>query len=134
MNKAVRNAIIAGNWKMNQTQAQTKALIEEMKPLVKDANCGVVLCVPYTDLAAAIEATKGSNIKIGAENCHWAKSGAFTGEISAEMLTEMGVEYVILGHSERRTYFGDTDETVAKRLKAALENGLKGILCVGEYK
>ena len=88
MNKAVRKAIIAGNWKMNQTQAQTKALIEEMKPLVKDADCGVVLCVPYTDLAAAIEATKGSNIKIGAENCHWANSGAFTGEISAQMLTD----------------------------------------------
>ncbi len=132
MNKAVRNAIIAGNWKMNQTQAQTKALIEEMKPLVKDANCGVVLCVPYTDLAAAIEATKGSNIKIGAENCHWAKSGAFTGEISAEMLTEMGVEYVIIGHSERRQYFGETDVTVNQRIRAALDAGLTVILCVGE--
>lgn len=132
MNKAVRNAIIAGNWKMNQTQAQTKALIEEMKPLVKDANCGVVLCVPYTDLEAAIEATKGSNIKIGAENCHWAKSGAFTGEISAEMLTEMGVEYVIIGHSERRQYFGETDVTVNQRIRAALDAGLTVILCVGE--
>ena len=132
MNKAVRNVIIAGNWKMNQTQAQTKALIEEMKPLVKDANCGVVLCVPYTDLAAAIEATKGSNIKIGAENCHWAKSGAFTGEISAEMLTEMGVEYVIIGHSERRQYFGETDVTVNQRIRAALDAGLTVILCVGE--
>ncbi len=132
MNKAVRKAIIAGNWKMNQTQAQTKALIEEMKPLVKDADCGVVLCVPYTDLAAAIEATKGSNIKIGAENCHWANSGAFTGEISAQMLTEMGVEYVIIGHSERRQYFGETDVTVNQRVRAALDAGLTVILCVGE--
>ena len=132
MNKAVRKAIIAGNWKMNQTQAQTKALIEEMKPLVKDADCGVVLCVPYTDLAAAIEATKGSNIKIGAENCHWANSGAFTGEISAQMLTEMGVEYVIIGHSERRQYFGETDVTVNQRVRAALDAGLAVILCVGE--
>lgn len=132
MNKAVRNAIIAGNWKMNQTQAQTKALIEEMKPLVKDAGCGVVLCVPYTDLATAIEAAKGSNIKIGAENCHWAKSGAFTGEISADMLTEMGVEYVIIGHSERRQYFGETDVTVNQRIRAALDAGLTVILCVGE--
>ena len=131
MNKAVRKAIIAGNWKMNQTQAQTKALIEEMKPLVKDADCGVVLCVPYTDLAAAIEATKGSNIKIGAENCHWANSGAFTGEISAQMLTEMGVEYVIIGHSERRQYFGETDVTVNQRVRAALDAGLTVILCVG---
>ena len=132
MNKAVRKAIIAGNWKMNQTQAQTKALIEEMKPLVKDADCGVLLCVPYTDLAAAIEATKGSNIKIGAENCHWANSGAFTGEISAQMLTEMGVEYVIIGHSERRQYFGETDVTVNQRVRAALDAGLTVILCVGE--
>ncbi len=132
MNKAVRKAIIAGNWKMNQTQAQTKALIEEMKPLVKDADCGVVLCVPYTDLAAAIEAAKGSNIKIGAENCHWANSGAFTGEISAQMLTEMGVEYVIIGHSERRQYFGETDVTVNQRVRAALDAGLTVILCVGE--
>ncbi len=132
MNKAVRKAIIAGNWKMNQTQAQTKALIEEMKPLVKDADCGVVLCVPYTDLAAAIETAKGSNIKIGAENCHWANSGAFTGEISAQMLTEMGVEYVIIGHSERRQYFGETDVTVNQRVRAALDAGLTVILCVGE--
>ena len=130
MNKAVRNAIIAGNWKMNQTQAQTKALIEEMKPLVKDADCGVVLCVPYTDLCTAIEAAKGSNIKIGAENCHWAKSGAFTGEISADMLTEMGVEYVIIGHSERRQYFGETDVTVNQRVRAALDAGLTVILCL----
>ena len=134
MNKNLRNAVIAGNWKMNKTPAEAKALIEEAKPLLEKADCGVIMCVPFVDLCTALEATKGTNIKIGAQNCHFEKSGAFTGEISAPMLKEMGVEYVILGHSERRTYFGDTDETVAKRLKAALENGLKGILCVGEYK
>lgn len=134
MNKKLRNAVIAGNWKMNKTPAEAKALIEEAKPLLEKADCGVIMCVPFVDLCTALEATKGTNIKIGAQNCHFEKSGAFTGEISAPMLKEMGVEYVILGHSERRTYFGDTDETVAKRLKAALENGLKGILCVGEYK
>ena len=134
MNKNLRNAVIAGNWKMNKTPAEAKALIEEAKPLLEKADCGVIMCVPFVDPCTALEATKGTNIKIGAQNCHFEKSGAFTGEISAPMLKEMGVEYVILGHSERRTYFGDTDETVAKRLKAALENGLKGILCVGEYK
>ena len=122
MNKAVRKAIIAGNWKMNQTQVQTKALIEEMKPLVKDADCGVVLCVPYTDLAAAIETAKGSNIKIGAENCHWANSGAFTGEISAQMLTEMGGEYVIIcvGETLEQREQGITSELVAMQTKIAL--------------
>lgn len=134
MNKNLRKAVIAGNWKMNKTPAEAKALIEEAKPLLEKADCDVIMCVPFVDLCTALEATKGTNIKIGAQNCHFEKSGAFTGEISAPMLKEMGVEYVILGHSERRTYFGDTDETVAKRLKAALENGLKGILCVGEYK
>lgn len=134
MNKNLRKAVIAGNWKMNKTPAEAKALIKEAKPLLEGAGCDVIMCVPFVDLCTALEATKGTNIKIGAQNCHFEKSGAFTGEISAPMLKEMGVEYVILGHSERRTYFGDTDETVAKRLKAALENGLKGILCVGEYK
>ncbi len=134
MNKKLRNAVIAGNWKMNKTPAEAKTLIEEAKPLLEKADCEVIMCVPFVDLCTALEATKGTNIRIGAQNCHFEKSGAFTGEISAPMLKEMGVEYVILGHSERRTYFGDTDETVAKRLKAALENGLKGILCVGEYK
>ena len=94
MNKALRKAVIAGNWKMNNTPDETKALIEEMKPLVKDADCDVVLCVPYVDLYAALEAASGSNIKIGAENCHWAKSGAFTGEVSAEMLAAVGVNAV----------------------------------------
>ena len=92
----------------------------------------MVLCTPYTDLETALALTEGTEVKIGAENCHWAESGAFTGEISAEMLRELGVQYVIIGHSERRQYFGETDETVAKRLRAALNAGLKGILCVGE--
>ncbi len=133
MNKQLRKAVIAGNWKMNKTPAETTALIEEMKPLVAGADCDVVVCVPYIDLFAALEATKGSNIKVGAENCHWAASGAFTGEISAEMLRSCGVEYVITGHSERRTYFGDTDITVHDRTRAGLDNGLTVILCVGEY-
>ena len=132
MNKTLRKAVIAGNWKMNKTPDETKALIEEMKPLVKDADCDVVLCVPFVDLYAALEATAGSNIKIGAENCHWAKSGAFTGEVSAEMLAAVGVPYVIIGHSERRQYFGETDVTVHDRVRAALDAGLTIILCVGE--
>ena len=132
MNKTLRKAVIAGNWKMNNNRAQTKTLIADMIPLVKDADCGVVICVPYTNLETALEATKGTNIKVGAENCHWATSGAFTGEISADMLADMGVEYVALGHSERRQYFGETDVTVNQRLHAALNAGLKPILCVGE--
>lgn len=134
MNKLLRPAIIAGNWKMNKTPAEATELIEAIKPLVKDAQCGVVVCVPYVDLQAALDATRGTNIGVGAENVHWAKSGAFTGEISAEMLTSMGVQYVIIGHSERRTYFGETDETVNQRVRAALDAGLKVILCVGEVK
>ncbi|HZJ78006.1 MAG TPA: triose-phosphate isomerase [Clostridia bacterium] len=133
MNKQLRRAVIAGNWKMNKTPEQTKQLIGEIKPLVKNADCDVIVCVPYIDLFAALEATKGSNIKVGAENCHWAESGAFTGEISAQMLKDCGVPYVIIGHSERRTYFGETDETVCNRTRAALSAGLKVILCVGEY-
>ena len=132
MNKALRKAVIAGNWKMNKNRAEAKALIEELKPLVADASCDVVICVPFTNLETALEATRGSNIKVGAQNCHFEKSGAFTGEISADMLTEMGVEYVIIGHSERRQYFGETDVTVNKRTKAAIAAGLKVILCVGE--
>ena len=132
MNKAKRPEVIAGNWKMNKNRAEAAALITELLPLVKDAGCEVVLCTPYTDLETALALTEGTEVKIGAENCHWAESGAFTGEISAEMLRELGVQYVIIGHSERRQYFGETDETVAKRLRAALNAGLKGILCVGE--
>ena len=132
MNKQLRKAIIAGNWKMNKTPAEAKELLNAVAPLVKDADCEVIACVPFVDLQTALEVTEGTNIKIGAENCHWAESGAFTGEISAKMLSSMGVEYVVLGHSERRQYFGETDETVNKRTKAALAEGLKPIVCVGE--
>ena len=132
MNKSIRKAVIAGNWKMNKTRPEAKALIEALVPLAKDAGCEVVICVPFTNLETAVELTNGTNIKVGAQNCHFAKSGAYTGEISADMLTEVGVEYVVLGHSERRQYFGETDETVNKRTKAALEAGLKPIVCVGE--
>ena len=132
MDKSKRKAIIAGNWKMNKTPKEAKELLNAITPLVKDAGCEVIACVPYVDLATALEATEGTNVKIGAENCHWAESGAFTGEISADMLVEVGVEYVVLGHSERRQYFGETDETVNKRTKAALAAGLKPIVCVGE--
>ena len=132
MNKAVRKAVIAGNWKMNKTPAETTALINEMKPLVADADCEVVLCVPFVDIPAAVEAAKGSNIKIGAENVHFKDSGAYTGEVAADMLKELGVEYVVIGHSERRTYFGETDQTVNLRTLKALEKGLKPIVCVGE--
>ena len=132
MNKELRKAVIAGNWKMNKTPAEAAALISDLKPLVADAACDVVVCVPYVDLQNVLMLTKDTNIKVGAENVHWAESGAFTGEISAAMLTEMGVEYVVIGHSERRTYFGETNETVQKRVRAALNAGLKPILCVGE--
>lgn len=125
--------VIAGNWKMNKTPDEAAALIEAIKPLVKDAQCEVIVGVPFVDLPAALEAVKGSAIGVAAQNCHWEKSGAFTGEISAEMLKAMQVGTVILGHSERRTYFGDTDVTVAKRVRAALDAGLRVILCVGEY-
>ena len=132
MDKSKRKAIIAGNWKMNKTPKEAKELLNAITPLVKDAGCEVIACVPYVDLATALEATEGTNVKIGAENCHWAESGAFTAEVSAPMLKAMGVPYVIIGHSERRQYFGETDETVNKRVRAALDNGLKVILCVGE--
>ncbi|WP_195464552.1 triose-phosphate isomerase [Faecalispora jeddahensis] len=132
MNKELRKAVIAGNWKMNKNPEETKALLAEVAPLVKDAACEVVACVPFIDLPAAVEAAKGTNIKIGAQNCHWEESGAFTGEIAANMLTSIGVSYVIIGHSERRTYFGETDQTVNQRIRAALDAGLSVILCVGE--
>ncbi|NLL63394.1 MAG: triose-phosphate isomerase [Ruminococcaceae bacterium] len=132
MNKKLRKAVIAGNWKMNKTPVETAELIGNIKPLVKNADCDVVVCVPYVNLQTAIQCTEGTNIKVGAENCHWAESGAFTGEISPQMLTSIGVEYVIIGHSERRQYFGETDETVSMRVNAALKAGLQVILCVGE--
>ena len=130
-----RKTVIAGNWKMNKTPAEAVALIKEIRAEIDGKNtagCDVVACVPYVDLAVVLEACKGSVIKVGAENVHWEKSGAYTGEISADMLKEIGVEYVIVGHSERRQYFGETDETVNLRVKAALAAGLKVILCVGE--
>ncbi|MDR2909148.1 MAG: triose-phosphate isomerase [Oscillospiraceae bacterium] len=132
MNKALRPAVIAGNWKMNKTRPETKALLNELLPLVKDATCQVIVCPPFTCLETAVSALAGTNIKVGAQNCHWADNGAFTGEVSAGMLFEMGVSHVIIGHSERRQYFGETDETVNKRVRAALDAGLGVILCVGE--
>ena len=132
MDKAKRNAVIAGNWKMNKTPAETTALINEMKPLVAGADCKVVLCVPFVDIDAAVKAAEGSNIEIGAENVHFKANGAYTGEISAEMLTACGVKYVVIGHSERRQYFGETDQTVNLRTLAALNAGLTAIVCVGE--
>ena len=129
----MRRTVIAGNWKMNMTPAQTKAFIEELAPMVKGMDkCDVVLCVPAIDIPAAVEAAKGTNINIGAENVHFKASGAYTGEISAEMLVEAGVKYVVIGHSERRQYFGETDQTVNLRTLAAVNAGLTAIVCVGE--
>ncbi len=133
MDKAKRQTVIAGNWKMNKTPSEAKAFINELLPLIKDADCEVVACVPFTSLPCADEAAAGSNLKIGAQNLHFEQSGAFTGEISASMLKDLGVEYVIIGHSERRQYFNETDVTVNKKMHTALEAGLKPILCVGEY-
>ena len=128
----MRKPIIAGNWKMNKTPAEGAALVNELKPLVADADCDVVVCVPATDIYAVAEAVKGSNIHLGAQNVHFAESGAYTGEISADMLLSLGVEYVIIGHSERRQYFGETDETVNKRTLTAINKGLIPIVCIGE--
>ena len=128
----MRKPIIAGNWKMNMTPSQGVKLVEELKPLVSGADCDVVVCVPATDIYAVGQAVKGSNIHLGAQNVHFAESGAYTGEISADMLKELGVEYVVIGHSERRQYFGETDETVNKRTLTAIAKGLIPIVCVGE--
>ena len=132
MNKALRKAVIAGNWKMNKNRKEAAELIEALKPVAADKTCGVVICVPFTNLETALRLTEGTNIEVGAENVHFEKSGAFTGEISADMLLDLGVEYVITGHSERRQYFAETDETVNKRTLAGLNAGLKVIVCVGE--
>ncbi len=135
MNRSLRRTVIAGNWKMNKTPAEATELINTIKAEIagkKTDDCDIVACVPYVDIANVVEAVKGSPIKVGAENVHWEKSGAYTGEISADMLKAVGVEYVIIGHSERRQYFGETDITVNKRVHAALAAGLKVILCVGE--
>ncbi len=133
MNKTLRKPVIAGNWKMNMTPSKTTAFIEELAGKVGGKNaCDIVLCVPFVDIAPAVASAKGTNIKIGAQNVHFKENGAYTGEISAEMLLECGAEYVVIGHSERRQYFGETDETVNLRVLAALNAGLKVILCVGE--
>lgn len=128
----MRKKIIAGNWKMNKTPLQAVELINTLKPLVKNDNADVVFCPPFVALSAALEAAKGSNIKIGAQNMFFEESGAFTGEVAPAMLKEMGVEYVIIGHSERREYFAETDETVNKKVLKAFEHGLTPILCCGE--
>ena len=128
----MRRPIIAGNWKMNNTASEGVALVKAIAPLVTEANCDVVVCVPAIDIPAVSEALKGTNIKLGAENVHFAEKGAYTGEISAAMLLEYGVEYVIIGHSERRQYFGETDETVNKRTLTAINAGLTPIVCIGE--
>ena len=128
----MRKTIVAGNWKMNMTPSQAKTLIEELKTLVADSKNGCVICVPYTDLYVALEATKGSNIEVGAENMYYEESGAYTGEIAPAMLEEMGVKYVIIGHSERRQYFAETDVTVNKKVIKAFEHNLIPIVCVGE--
>lgn len=129
----MRTPIIAGNWKMHNTMAAAAALVSELSALVKDASgVDIVVCPTFTALAAAAESAKGTNIHIGAQNMHWEAKGAFTGEISAEMLKEIGVEYVVVGHSERREYFGETDETVNKRVKAVLAAGMVPIMCCGE--
>ena len=128
----MRRKVIAGNWKMNMLPGDTINFIEELAPLVKDSENEVILCVPYTDLFYAWHSTEGTNIHIGAENMHWEEKGAYTGEVSGQMLKSIGVEYVIIGHSERRAYFAETDETVNKKIKAAFANELKPIVCVGE--
>ena len=128
----MRKPIIAGNWKMNMTPSQAKELVTDLIPLVKDAACDVVVCPPYVDIALVAELLKGTNIQVGAQNIHWAEKGAFTGEISAAMLKEAGAAYAIIGHSERRQYFGETDATVNSRTKAALAAGIVPIICVGE--
>ena len=131
----MRRYVIAGNWKMNFTPSEATAFINEIKPMVEGKNnCDIIFCAPFVTIGAAMEAAKGSNIKIGAQNVHFEEKGAFTGEISAKMLKEIGVEYVIIGHSERRQYFGETDTTVNLRTKAALNAGLKVLLCLGEVK
>ncbi|WP_186565515.1 triose-phosphate isomerase [Lawsonibacter celer] len=133
MNRRYRKTIIAGNWKMNKTISETKAFAEELKPLLgKPKWCEVVLCVPYVNIPAAVRAFKDSRVAIGAENCHSESHGAYTGEVTVEMLKEAGVKYVIIGHSERRQYYNETDFTVNKKVRAALDAGLYPIVCVGE--
>ena len=128
----MRKPIIAGNWKMNKTPEEAKELVTALVPLVKNAKCDVVICPPFVDLCAVKPIIAGTNIHLGVQNIHWAEKGAFTGEISADMLKAHGVEYAIVGHSERRQYFGETDATVNQRAKAAIAAGITPIICVGE--
>ena len=128
----MRKKVIAGNWKMNMLPDAAIRFIDELTPLVKNTENEVVLCVPYIDLFYSLLAAQNTNIKIGAQNMHWEESGAYTGEVSGKMLKSIGVEYVIIGHSERRQYFAETDETVNKKLHSAFKYGLKPIVCVGE--
>jgi len=129
---SMRRKIVAGNWKMNKTPSEAVALINELKPLVASDDVDVVFCVPAIDLIPAIEAVKGTNIAIGAENMYFEEKGAYTGEIAPNMLTDIGVKYVIIGHSERREYFAETDETVNKKVLKAFEHGITPIMCCGE--
>lgn len=128
----MRKAIIAGNWKMNKTVDEAVKMIEELKPLVKDATCDVVVCPTFVCLDAVKKACEGSNIKVAAQNMHFEESGAFTGEVAPGMLEAMGIDYVVLGHSERREYFNETDEALNKKVKAAFAHNLTPILCCGE--
>jgi len=128
----MRKKVIAGNWKMNKLPNEAMEFIEGIAPLIKDTNHEVILCVPYIDLFYSLLTVQGTNIKIGAQNMHYEESGAYTGEISAEMLKSINVEYVIIGHSERRQYYNETDEAISLKVKKALEVGLKPIMCVGE--
>ena len=130
----MRKPIIAGNWKMNKTPAEAAQLVTELIPLVKDAQCDVVVCTPAVCFAAVAPIIEGTNVKLGAQNVHFKASGAYTGELSADMLKASGCEYVIIGHSERRQYFGETDKTVNARTIAAVKAGLTAIVCVGEMK
>ena len=128
----MKRQLIAGNWKMNMTPNEARELVNQLVPLVQDAECDIAICPPFVDIHAVADVLCGTNIALGAQNVHWAEKGAFTGEIAAPMLTALGVKYVIIGHSERRQYFGETDETVNLRAKAALSHNLIPIICVGE--
>lgn len=128
----MRKKVIAGNWKMNKTPEEAKEFMAQFIPLVENSQNEVIICAPFIDLKCLVKHTKGTNVKIGAQNMHWEENGAYTGEISGSMLKEIGVEYVIIGHSERRQYFAETDETINKKIKSAFKNELKPIVCVGE--
>ena len=128
----MRKAIIAGNWKMNKTVSEALKLVEELKPLVSDAKCDVVVCPPYVCLDAVVKSVKGSNIKVGAQNMHYEENGAYTGEVAPNMLKNIGIDFVIIGHSERRQYFNETDESINKKVKKAFEYGIIPIVCCGE--